>query len=508
MNLDEIIGSHPASQDRSAGRDSRPTLQDVADETNLLRAWDKVRRNDGAPGVDRITITELEPQFPAMARDLAALVASGRYRPKPVRRVEVPKMPSGTRKLGIPTVLDRLVQQAVLQALQPAFEPAFSRSSFAYRPGRGPLDAIRHVQRRIASQSTWVLHFDVKDFFDSVPHALVLEAVSRKVADRALLELIHHCLTCGVVENGSMVPTVRGVAQGSPLSPLLANAVLDALDQWLETRGALFARYADDCAVLVDENAEGERIKGQIVQFLSTLSLQLNERKTTLTPPDQAEFLGFSFRIGRSGKCERIISDEALGDFRAAAEARAGATAEPFESKAAGLATLVQSWLGYFGATEDPRQIAELLEQTEQLLRWEQWSGANSSTRRRLLQNLRSQPETARRLSEAAANDPSLREPLRSVFPATFLGDRGLAARIPPPSPTPRSSALDYSGRLQAGIPGIDWGTPWREWTWRLLEWQGFAVRLGMAKHCRAMLPRIDHVALELGRHKIIFRSA
>ena len=170
--------------------DSEPTLVLVAAHTNLLNAWDRVRKNQGAPGVDGVSISDLEPQFPGLAHELGKSLLAGVYHPQPVRRIEVPKPSGGWRKLGIPTVIDRTVQQAILQVLRPVFEPHFSPYSFAYRPGRGPLDAVRHLQQRISPDSSWILHGDVEDFFDSVPHRQILAAMAAKVKDPALFGLV------------------------------------------------------------------------------------------------------------------------------------------------------------------------------------------------------------------------------------------------------------------------------------------------------------------------------
>jgi group II intron reverse transcriptase/maturase len=500
----------PGCNANPQGERLRPGLASLASETNLLRAWERVRRNAGAAGVDGVTISDLEPQFPGLVRQLAAALVAGSYRPKPVLRVEVPKASGGRRKLGIPTVMDRVVQQAVLQVLQPVFDPRFSAQSFAYRPGRGPLDAVRHLQRRLSPCSGWVLHFDVENFFDTVPHARILAVVSGQVQDPGLLALVRDFLCSGVFADGGVTPTVQGVAQGSPLSPLLANAVLDALDQWLDARGVIFARYADDCAVLLDTGAEGERLRREVTEFLATLALRLNEKKTTLAPAAQAEFLGFAYREGRGGSCRLVIAPEALADYASAAEMRlADQRAVEFESRINSAATFMTSWLGYFGATEDRKQLEHVLALTEDLLRlseWRRW--ANPTARQRGLAARRVAPELARQAAGASEGSPLFAEVLRQAFAREFFRDRGLslAAQSAPISP----SRLDYNGRLRPGpdtseTTDRDRPAAWRgDRSWCLVNSGWLGVNLQLACRPTALLSRIVSVSFEFRNHQII----
>lgn len=486
------------------------SLRDVAAEENLLKAWHRVRQNNGAAGVDGVTIADLEPQFPGLTGQLPHLLLNARYRPKPVLRVEIPKPSGGTRKLGVPTVIDRIVQQAVLQVLQPLFEPGFSSHSFAYRPGRGPLDAVRHIQRRLSMRSGWVLHFDVADFFDSVPHDRVLAAISARITDPALLALIQDTLSCGVCEKGLGVPTFQGVAQGSPLSPLLANAVLDALDKWLEQRGAVFARYADDCAVLVDSAAEGQRLRVELAKFLSTLSLRLNEEKTSLSPAHQAEFLGFSFAEGRAGRCRRIISPASLADFaRGVGERVSERSAAEFDERIRAIVTLLDSWLGYYGATEDPRQIETIIAQAEDALRLSEWRRWGSPAVRHRFLVARTVPdELARQAANAPEESPVVLAALRQAFPPAFFQTRGLSRTASRTAPLPR--CLDYSGRLRS-VPetGDKLGAVWpptraTERTWQLLRSRWIDVGLQLERSGWALLPRLVSLSFHVRGHQIV----
>jgi len=514
MKIDELNEMCATSVDADIRKGpAAPTLQAVASEANLLRAWERVRRNNGAAGVDHVAIADLEPQFPGLAQPLAQALLAGSYRAKPVLRVEIPKPSGGTRKLGIPAVMDRLVHQAVLQVLQPIFDPLFSRQSFAYRPGRGPLDAVRHIQQRLSPRSGWILHFDVEDFFDSVPHDRVFAALSSKVNDPALLSLVRDALTCGVFDRGHVIPTVQGIAQGSPLSPLLANAVLDAADQWLEARGALFARYADDCAVLTDTYAEGERLKHELEQFISTHSLRLNPKKTTLTPAHQAEFLGFTYREGRHGKFHRIISPESLADYRNTVEERLQEkSSAEFNQRIASAATLLTSWLGYFGATEERKQIEEVLAVTEDALRmseWHRWSGA--VVRQRNLTSRNVPERLAQEASQAADGSEIISESLRVAFPSTFFQQHGLGPLGGNGKPGGLSRFMEYNGRLSPEIEASEKGnavtfsTEWCDRSWSLIRSDWLGVSLQLIKHRRALLPRISGVNFQLGKHQVFF---
>ncbi|MBI4657910.1 MAG: group II intron reverse transcriptase/maturase [Verrucomicrobia bacterium] len=496
--------------DGPRSEESAPGLAAVASEANLLQAWERVRRNDGAPGVDAVTIADLEPQFPGLAQGIADALLNGEYRPKPVRRVEVPKSSGGTRKLGVPTVIDRVVHQAIVQVLQPVFEPLFSPHSFAYRPGRGPLDAVQYIQRRLSPTAGWVLHFDVEDFFDSVSHDRVLTVLSRQVTDGALLELIRATLHCGVFQDGRILPTVQGIAQGSPLSPLLANAVLDSLDQWLDARGAIFARYADDGALLVDSGAEGERFKSELSGFLSSLALRLNEKKTILTPADQAEFLGFGFRSGPRGRCLRIISPASLEDFRRTlGEILSEKGTAALEERIASVTTLLNSWLGYYGATEEPCQIEETLAQAEDQLRlseWRRW--LNPGARERGLSARGVQLDLAKRAAAAQGDDSVVLESLRQAFPSEWLRDQGLEFTSAMKARLPRS--MDYSGRLRAepkmgSVVLADWSPEWLgEWSWCVLNSRWLGVNVHFGRRPAAWLPRIVSVSFEVREHRLV----
>ncbi|MEY2932210.1 MAG: Group intron-encoded protein LtrA, partial [Pseudomonadota bacterium] len=269
--------------------DGAPTLmEEVLRRENLVKAHARVVRNDGAPGVDGMNIDELMAYCREHWARIREELLSGRYVPQPVRRVEIPKPDGkGTRMLGIPTVLDRMIQQAVLQVLQPRIDPTFSENSFGFRPGRSAHDAILRARGYIAEGFTWVVDVDLEKFFDRVNHDVLMARVARRVEDKRVLLLIRRYLQAGVMDGGLVSPRDEGTPQGGPLSPLLSNILLDELDKELEGRGHRFARYADDCNVYVQSKAAGERVMASLERFLSKrLRLRINRDKSAVARVD------------------------------------------------------------------------------------------------------------------------------------------------------------------------------------------------------------------------------
>ena len=298
----------PAREDR--------LMEEVCERENFVKAWKQVRGNKGSPGVDGKTIDEtlddLRKRWPVIREQLLR----GTYKPQPVRRVEIPKPGGGVRKLGIPTVLDRLIQQAVLQVLQKRWDPTFSQHSFGFRPGRSAHQAVAQAQAYIAEGDQWVVDIDLEKFFDRVNHDLLMARVAKRVTDKRLLKLIRAFLTAGVMEDGLVCPAGEGTPQGGPLSPLLSNLVLDDLDRELERRGHRFCRYADDCNIYVRSRRAGERVMAGVCKFLTKkLRLKVNESKSAVARPDDRKFLGF--RLTTGAEPQRLISPQALRRFQA-----------------------------------------------------------------------------------------------------------------------------------------------------------------------------------------------
>ncbi len=279
---------------------TRVTIEEVLRRENLFRALKRVKRNKGAPGVDGMTVEELPESLKAGWLRIKGELSSGRYRPAPVRRVEIPKPGGGIRELGIPTVLDRLIQQAIQQVLTPVFDPGFSDQSFGFRPRRSAQQAVRRAQGYVREGYRWVVDMDLEKFFDRVPHDKLMSLVARKIQDRTLLKLIRGYLEAGVMYGGVVSQRRKGTPQGGPLSPLLSNILLDELDRELEKRGHRFVRYADDCNVYVRSQRAGERVMASMTRFLSErLRLRVNEGKSAVARPWSRKFLGYSFTSQR-----------------------------------------------------------------------------------------------------------------------------------------------------------------------------------------------------------------
>src|SRR5580700_4331414 len=328
-NLD--FSSSPTGEARTAGRERSESLraayapespagtdrlmEEIVERENLKEALRRVKANKGSPGMDGITVNQLddylEQHWPAIREQLL----SGTYKPKPVKRVEIPKPDGGVRKLGIPTVLDRFIQQAVMQVLQRQWDPTFSESSYGFRPGRSAQQAVAQAQQYIAEGHGWCVDFDLEKFFDRVNHDKLMGQIAKRVEDKRLLKLIRASLNAGVMENGLVNPSVEGTPQGGPLSPLLSNLVLDELDRELEHRGHRFVRYADDCNVYVRSERAGRRVMESISRFITQkLKLKVNEAKSAVARPQERKFLGFSFT--NDPEVRRVIAPKALDRFK------------------------------------------------------------------------------------------------------------------------------------------------------------------------------------------------
>ena len=283
--------------------ESQQLLEQIVAPENMRRAWKQVKRNKGAPGVDGRTIDETASLLRNHYEEIKERLSNGTYQPQPVQRVEIPKPGGGVRRLGVPTVLDRLIQQAVYQVLSPLFEPGFSETSYGFRPGRSTHDAVlkaREVQR---DGKRWVVDMDLKAFFDEVDHDILMGRVRRKVKDRRVNRLINLYLKAGVLTPDGLEATGKGTPQGGPLSPLLSNILLDDLDKELERRGHCFCRYADDCNIYVSSQRSGERVLASVSRYVEEkLKLKVNVQKSAVDRPWRRSFLGYSFTNHRNPK--------------------------------------------------------------------------------------------------------------------------------------------------------------------------------------------------------------
>lgn len=285
----------------------------IGDHVNLFKAFEKVRHNQGSSGVDGVSIEAYEQSLASQVEQLSERLLNGSYRPQPVRLVEIPKPNGGKRRLGIPTVEDRLVQQSILQALQPIYDPHFSESSYGFRPGRSAHQAVLQAARYVQAGKIWVVDIDLESFFDKICHDRLMGRLSKAITDDRLLQLIRRYLKADLMQGGLVSQRLSGTPQGGPLSPLLSNIVLDELDRELELRGLSFARYADDCNVFVKTRRSAERVMTSLIDFIENkLKLKVNRKKSGVRPCDQVKFLGHT--IEQNGKIR--IADANLKRFQ------------------------------------------------------------------------------------------------------------------------------------------------------------------------------------------------
>ena len=412
-----------------------PSMEAILERENLKKALAQVKRNKGAPGIDGMTVEDLGPYLKEHWLTIRAQLLEGTYRPQPVRRVEVPKASGGLRPLGIPPVLDRFIQQAVMQVLQADWDGTFSESSFGFRPGRSAHQAVQRAQAYIASGHAIVVDLDLEKFFDRVNHDILMGLVAKRVADKHLLKLIRAFLNAGMMEGGLVSPTEEGVPQGGPLSPLLSNLMLDVLDKELEKRGHRFVRYADDCNIYVCSQRAGERVMTGIERFLEKrLKLKVNKAKSAVAKPSVRKFLGFSFTSGKEPR--RRIAPQAIARFKAKVRELTRRTCgKSLAQIVKELSTYLVGWRGYFGLCQTPSVLRALDAWVRRRLRaiaWKQWKRGPARfaelRRRGVGRDLAAQtagsPHGPWRLAQSPA--------LTTALPNAFLGSLGLASVAAP----------------------------------------------------------------------------
>lgn len=348
-------------------------LEQMLSRENMLRAWKRVKANKGAPGIDDVSIENFPKYLHEHWHCIRERFFAGTYQPSPVRRVEIPKRTGGFRPLGIPTVLDRLIQQAIAQVLNPIFDPEFSEHSYGFRSGRSAHDAVYQVRDYVRQRKRIAVDMDLSKFFDTVNHDVLMNRVSRKVHDKRVLYLIGKYLRAGVVVNGRLQKTPKGVPQGGPLSPLLANILLDDLDKELEKRRHRFVRYADDFIILVKSKSAGERVMRSVQKYLERkLKLQVNEKKSHVRETDNTDFLGFTFR-----KTKVCWSDKSFREFKRRVKRLTGRSwSVSMDYRLFKLKEYVRGWMNYYGISEYYEPIPQIdpwLRRRIRLCYWKQW---------------------------------------------------------------------------------------------------------------------------------------
>ena len=366
----------------AGGRTKPETLQlmeAAVERNNMLCAYERVVKNQGAPGVDGLTVTEFKPWLQAHWPKIRQALLAGEYMPTAVRKVEIPKPQGGMRTLGIPTVLDRLIQQALHQVLQPLFEPEFSESSYGFRPGRNAHQAVQAARSYVAEGKRWVVDLDLEKFFDRVNHDVLMSRVARKVKDKRVLKLIRRYLEAGMMEGGMTSARTEGTPQGGPLSPLLSNILLTDLDRELEKRGHSFCRYADDCNVYVRTQRSGQRVMAGITAFLEQrLKLKVNAEKSAVARPWQRKFLGYSLSWHKKPKLKIAPSSRQRFAEKIRQTLRS-ARGHSLRHVIDQLNPVLRGWVSYFRLTEERGVLEEFdgwLRRKLRTLLWRHWKRA------------------------------------------------------------------------------------------------------------------------------------
>ena len=360
-------------------------MEEVVQRGNAKAALKRVRQNKGSPGVDGMTVDELPEYLVENWEAIREQLLAGSYQPRPVKRQEIPKSGGGVRELGIPTVLDRFVQQAILQVLQPRFDPTFSEHSHGFRPGRRAHDAVCEAQRYIQEGRRVVVDVDLEKFFDRVNHDVLMGKLSGRVTDKRMLRLIRRYLEAGVMANGVVVERYEGTPQGGPLSPLLANVLLDEVDKELEKRGHAFVRYADDCNVYVRSRRAGEDVMETLRRLYARLRLRVNEAKSAVARPWDRKFLGYSFWVAPGRKVKRRVAPKALAAMKErvrAITARNGGRS--MDRVIAELRGYLRGWKEYFRLADTPRAFSgldEWIRHRLRLVQLKQWKRGRTTYR-------------------------------------------------------------------------------------------------------------------------------
>jgi RNA-directed DNA polymerase len=381
-----------------SGNDDGKLLELVVERSNVEAALRRVKKNKGSPGIDGMTVEELPEHVAKHWSSLREDILAGRYQPQPVRRHSIPKKDGGVRELGIPTVLDRLIQQCMLQVLQPRLDPSFSQHSYGFRPGKRAHDAVCAAQRFIQEGRRWVVDVDLEAFFDRVNHDVLMSRLAKRIADRRLLGLIRRYLDAGIMAHGVVVERYEGTPQGGPLSPLLANVLLDEVDKELEKRGHAFARYADDCNVYVRSKRAGERVMEGLRRLFAKLRLRVNESKSAVARPQDRKFLGYSFWYAKGREVKRRVANKALVAMKDRVRditKRSGGRS--ISSVVKELRGYLVGWKNYFHLADTPRIFSDLDEWIRHRLRaiqLKQWKRGTTIYRELVKRGMR--PDGAR----------------------------------------------------------------------------------------------------------------
>ncbi|WP_368657309.1 group II intron reverse transcriptase/maturase [Metabacillus halosaccharovorans] len=372
-------------------------MEQILSYQNVTSALERVERNKGSHGVDGMSVQTLRSHLMEHWSTLRTELIKGTYLPQPVRRVEIPKANGGVRKLGIPTVIDRFIQQAIAQVLNKELDPSFSRQSYGFRPNKRGHDAVRQAKRYIKEGYRWVVDIDLEKFFDKVNHDRLMRILNHRIKDPKVLQLIRRYLQSGVMEKGLVSPNTEGTPQGGPLSPLLSNIVLDELDKELEKRGLRFVRYADDCNIYVRSRRAGERIMESITTFIERkLKLKVNHEKSAVDRPWKRKFLGFTFTFHRKEPKVRIAKQSIQRFKQRIREITSRKWSISMKDRIEKLNRYLVGWLGYYQLADTPSVLAKLdgwIRRRLRMIRWKEWKKVK--TKHRNLKKLGIKPNKA-----------------------------------------------------------------------------------------------------------------
>lgn len=395
----------------------------VLSRENLIHALRRVERNKGSHGVDGMPVQNLRRHVMEHWFNLREEIQEGTYQPQPVRRVEIPKSSGGKRKLGIPTVIDRFIQQAIAQILTQEYDPTFSQHSYGFRPNRRGHDAVRKARKYISQGYRWVVDMDLEKFFDKVNHDRLMRTLSRRIKDPNMLRLIRRYLQAGIMEDGLVRPNTEGAPQGGPLSPLLSNIVLDELDKELEARGLRFVRYADDFHIYVRSRRAGLRVRESITQFIEgKLKLKVNKEKSAVDRPWRRKLLGFSFTFHKDPKIR--VAKESIKRFKQRIrQLTSRRKSVKMEGRIAKLNQYLVGWLGYFQLAETPSTFRNLdgwIRRRLRMIRWKEWKQIRTKYRHLRYQGVKKEKAwewaNTRKAYWRIANSPILHKALGDQY--------------------------------------------------------------------------------------------
>ena len=377
---DEASGPQAESLDTGSA-----LLQRMLTRENLRQAWKRVKANQGAAGIDGLDIEQTRRYLQSAWPEIRRQLQQGQYRPQPVRRVTIAKPDGGQRELGIPTVLDRLIQQAVLQILQPLIDPGFSDHSYGFRPGRRAQDAVLKARHYVQSGKRIVVDVDLETFFDRINHDILIDRLSKRVPDKGLIALVRAYLNAGIMDHGVTQQRYQGTPQGGPLSPLLANILLDEVDRELEKRGHSFVRYADDCNVYVGSQTAGQRVMRLLRRCYGKLKLKVNESKSAVAPACGRKFLGYSLWSGPKGEIKLKVAEKALVKFkRRVRQLTRRNKGQSLTDIIARLRSYLLGWKSYFGLAQTPgiwRRLDEWLRHRLRAIQLKHWKRGKTQYR-------------------------------------------------------------------------------------------------------------------------------